>query len=326
MNRDDIFKKIEVERGSRLITYITGDRRPFATKIGDDVIPVINRHLENIGIQKRISLFLYTRGGDMLAPLRIVKLIKSHSNEFEVIIPLFAQSAGTMIAIGANSIIMGKLGELSPVDPKTGHPFNPRNPDNQKQVLEISVEDLNSYFILAKEMAGVKDEQKLEIFKMLVDKIHPLSLGNIYRAFRMSKILTEKLLCLHMDMDKDKDKIKKITSELTGDICIHGYPITRDEALDLGLNIIKPDSKFEKLIYDLYNSYSDLMKLGMPFNPNELLSSNKESDNINYSGAFIESVGLSDQFIFKGKVIRGIRDNKPIIDININSQKWEKVI
>ena len=325
MDREEIFKKIENERGSRLITYITGDRKPFTTQIGDDVVPIINRHLENIGIQKKISLFLFTRGGDMLAPLRIVKLIKSHTSKFEVIIPLFAQSAGTMIAIGANTIIMGKLGELSPVDPKTGHPFNPRNPDNPKQVLEVSVEDLNSYFMLAKEMAGVKEEQKLDVFKMLVDKIHPLSLGNIYRAFRMSKILTERLLCLHMDRDKDKDKIKKITNALTGDICIHGYPITRDEALDLGLNIEKSGIELEKLIYELYNSYAEIMKLGIPFNPTELLSPGKESEDISYSGAYIESIGLSDQFIFKGKVIKSIRDNKSTIDININSQKWEKV-
>ena len=155
MDREEIFKKIENERGSRLVTFITGDRNPFATRIGDDVVPIINKHLENMGKQEKISLFLYTRGGDMLAPLRIVKLIKSHTSKFEVIIPLFAQSAGTMIAIGANAIIMGKLGELSPVDPKTEHPFNPRNPDNPKQVLEVSVEDLNSYFMLAKDQIQV---------------------------------------------------------------------------------------------------------------------------------------------------------------------------
>lgn len=323
--KDEIIKKLEETRGSRIITYITGDRKPFATKIGDDVIPIINRHLENIDKQGKIGLFLFTRGGAMLTPIRIVKLIRSYSKEFEVMIPFFAQSAGTLLALGADNIVMGKLGELSPVDPTTGHPFNPRNPDNQKRILEVSVEDLSSYFMLAREKAGVKEEQMFEVFKQLADKIHPLSLGNIYRASRMTKILTERLLEIHMDKNKDEERIKKIISELTGDICIHGYPITRDEAKSLGLNIEKTDSNLDKLMWELYASYANDMKLGIPFHPMELLPSGKESEDISYSGAYIESVGLSDHFIFRGKVNRIIRDNKPAIDIRIDSQKWEKV-
>jgi len=325
MINDTIIKKIEENRGSRIITYINGNRDPFATQIGDDVIPIINEHLENIGKTEKIGLFLFTRGGNMMTPIRIVKLIRNHANTFEVMIPFLAQSAGTLLALGADRIIMGKLGELSPVDPKTGHPFNPRNPDNQKQILEVSVEDLNSYFMLAKEKAGVKDEQMFEVFKLLVDKIHPLSLGNIYRAFRMAKILTERLLEIHMDKKKDEEKIKKIINALTGDICIHGYPITRDEAENLGLSIEKADSILDKLMWELYDSYGKDMKLEIPFNPMELLPAGKESEDINYSGAYIESVGLSNQFIFRGKAQRIIRDNKPAIDISIVSQKWEKV-
>jgi len=326
MIRDELIKKIEEDRSSRLITYINGNRNPFATQIGDDVVPIINEHIESIGKTEKISLFLYTRGGNMMTPIRIVKLIRSHTKTFEIMIPFLAQSAGTLLALGADNIVMGKLGELSPVDPKTGHPFNPRNPDNPKQVLEVSVEDLNSYFMLAKEMAGVKDEQMFEVFKQLVDKMHPLSLGNIYRAFRMAKILTERLLEIHMDKKKDEEKIKKIVNDLTGDICIHGYPITRDEAEKLGLNIEKADITLDKLMWELYDTYGKDMKLEIPFNPLELLPPGKESEDISYSGAYIESIGLSNQFIFRGKVQRVIRDNKPAIDVSIVSQKWEKVI
>ncbi|MCL5986118.1 MAG: hypothetical protein M1371_06065 [Actinobacteria bacterium] len=324
--KNDLIKQLEGTRTSRVITYITGDRQPFATKIGADVTPIFNRHLEKMGKQEKISVFLFTSGGDMMTPIRLVKLIRSHSNKFEVIVPFRAHSAGTLLSIGADNIVMGKLGELSPVDPTTGHPFNPRNPDNQKQVLEVSVEDLNSYFMLAKEKAGVKDEQMIEVFKQLADKMHPLSLGNVYRAFRMTKILTERLLEMHMDKNKDSEKIKRIISELTGDICVHGYPITRDEADKLGLKIDKADSYLDKIMWELYTSYADDMKLDIPFHPLELLGSDKESADIKYSGAYIESVGLSDQFIFSGKAKRIIRDNKPAVDINIDSQRWVTVI
>ncbi len=326
MTKTELIKNLENLRSSRIITYITGDRKPFATKIGADVISIFNRHLEKIGKQERISLFLFTSGGDIMSPIRIVKLIKSHSNKFEVIIPFKAHSAGTLLSLGADNIVMGKLGELSPVDPTTGHPFNPRNPDNQKQILQVSVEDLISYFMFAKEKAGIKEEQMIDVFKQLTDKMHPLALGNIYRAFRMTKILTERLLEIHMDKNKDSVKIKRIISELTGGICVHGYPITRDEADKLGLKIDKAADGLDKIIWELYTSYADNMKLGIPFHPLELLGSEKELANIKYSGAYIESVGLSDQFIFRGRAKRTIRDNKPAVDININSQKWETVI
>ena len=230
MSKIDLIKKLETERTSRVITYATSDRAPFATKIANDIIPLLGNQLDAIGKVKKISLFLYTSGGDMLAPIRIVKLIRNHCDEFEILVPYKAHSAGTLICMGADTIVMGKLGELTPVDPTTDHPFNPQNPSNPQQRLPVSVEDLNSYLLFAKEKAGVKEDQMIDSYKLLVEKLHPLSIGNAYRAYRMAKMVSERLLWLHMD--KNDEKIKKIVKEMTGDITIHAYPIDRDEATE----------------------------------------------------------------------------------------------
>jgi len=324
MPTKDLIQKIEQERNSKVVAYITGDREPFKTKIADDVIPIFAKHLERIGEQNLISIFLYTRGGDMLAPLRLIKLLKSYANQIEVIVPYRAHSAGTLIAIGADKIVMSRLGELSPVDPSTGHPFNPENPIDPKQKMQISVEDLYSYFLLAKEKAGVQDEQMVEVYKDLVNKIHPLSLGNVYRAARMAKQITKKLLLMHLDLEKDKEKIEKIIKEITGDICIHGYPITRDEAKDMGLNIENADNNLGQNIWQLYSAYAEQMELNKKFDPIALLGT-QEFAELSYSGAFIESLSLTDAFIFKGKLRRVVKDNKPAIDINIESSSWEEI-
>ena len=166
--------------------------------MAEDVIPIFNRHLENIGEQKKISLFIYTRGGDMVTPLRLVKLIRSYCNEFEVLIPYRCHSAGTLIALGAHKVVMGKLGELSPVDPVTMHPYNPQNPLNPQQRLEISVEDLNSYFLLAREMAKVKEEGwNSEFVNALFRVVHSIKSSADYMGFESIKNLAkeeEKLL------------------------------------------------------------------------------------------------------------------------------------
>lgn len=321
MSKKDLIQQLEVEQGSRLITYITGDRQPFATKIAGDVVPLLSKHLEKIGKAKKISLLLYASGGDMLAPIRIVKLIRNHCDTFEVLVPYKAHSAGTLIALGADRIVMGKLGELTPVDPTTGHPFNPQNPADPQRRLEVSVEDLNSYFLFAKEKAGVKPEQMADVYKILVEKLHPLSIGNAYRAYRMAKLLTERLLSLHMDKTKDSQKIKKIIDEITGDITIHAYPIDRDEAKELGLKIDTPKASVEQLLWQLYEEYATPMKLGQPFHANELLAG-KDMADIRHAGAYIESADYSHQFTFIGKVQKTIRNNQPAVDMNIDSQIW----
>ena len=324
MTKKDIIQQLEKEQNSRLITYITGDRQPFATRIAGDVVPLLSRHLEKIGKVKKISLFLYTSGGDMLAPIRIVKLTRNHCDTFEVLVPYKAHSAGTLVALGADRIVMGKLGELTPVDPTTGHPFNPQNPANPQQPLEVSVEDLNSYFLFAKEKAGVQADQMADVYKMLVEKLHPLSIGNAYRAYRMAKLLTERLLSLHMDKTRKSQEIKKIINEITGDITIHAYPIDRDEAKELGLKIDTPKASVEQLIWQLYEEYAKPMKLGQPFHPAELLAG-KEMAEIRHAGAYIESAECSHQFIFIGKVQKTIRNNQPVVDMNIDSQSWIEV-
>jgi ATP-dependent protease ClpP protease subunit len=325
MDKQTLISIIEGSRKSRLITYITGDRQPFTTRIAEDTIPILNRHLENLAPTERLSLFLYTRGGDLVTPLKLVKLIKSYCKEFEVLIPYRAHSAGTLIALGADKIVMGRLAELSPVDPTTMHPFNPPDPSFPQRKLEISAEDLNSYFLLAKEMAKIKEEQTNEPLKYLAERIHPLSLGNAYRVYRMGKMVAEKLLELHMNRETEEKKIKRIIKEITGEIlCIHGYPINRDEAGRMGLKVEIPDKNLEKDFWDLYEIYAKEMKLDVPFHPSEFLG-DKEIAEVKYTGAYIESDDLSDQFIFKGKVQKTIRDNKPAIDMHINSQKWEQI-
>jgi hypothetical protein len=243
---------------------------------------------------------------------------------FEVLVPYKAHSAGTLIALGADRIVMGKLGELTPVDPTTWHPFNPQNPANPQQRLEVSVEDLNSYFLFAKEKAGVKAGQMVDVYKMLIEKLHSLSIGNAYRAYRMAKLLAERLLSLHMDKAKENQKVKKIINEITGDITIHSYPIDRDEAKELGLKIDTPKTSVEQLIWQLYEEYAAPMKIGQPFQPVELLGG-KEIAEIKNIGAYIESAELSHQFTFSGNVQKAIRNNQPVVDMNINSQSWIEI-
>ncbi|MEX1013732.1 MAG: hypothetical protein WDZ80_01060 [Candidatus Paceibacterota bacterium] len=315
----ELIKSIEEKRDSRVISYITGGKPPFSTRVADDVVPILGDLLNKMGKVNKISLFLYTNGGSMLTPIRIVKIIRNYCDNFEVLVPYKAQSAGTLICIGADKIAMGRLGELTPVDPTTGHPFNPKNPQDPNKNLEISVEDLNSYLLFTRDEVGVKDEQMIDAYKLLVEKLHPLSIGNAYRAYRMSRSITERLLLLHMDKERDEEKLKKIVKEITSDITIHSYPIDRDEAFDIGLKVEKVDNETENYMRSLYSFYDKEINLSQPFSPTFV---DGKDMTIEKTGAFLESTDFSSKFVSSGKASKVVKEGKPFVDINISSQSW----
>lgn len=338
LSRLELIKQIEKERSSAVICYVTGDRDKFSTKIGDDVIPILFRHLKLIGKRDNIDLLLYTRGGDMVVPIRIVKLIRNYCKKFGVLVPYRVHSAGTLIALGADEIVMTKLGELTPVDPATEHPFNPRNPVDQK-VIPISVEDITSYLLLAKDKGKVKEDKMAEIYDNLTTHsysdpkhLHPLALGNVYRAQRMIRILSERLLGLHIDTEKESNKkiIEKIINEITSDICVHNYPIYRDEAKILGLKVVIPGEKLEEILWSLYEKYAEDMELRKQFNLLEILGQ-ENTKNIKYGAAYIESVKAQDTFHYDIRINKIIAPQAPgqpplpAVNVNVAGVAWEKV-
>lgn len=121
----------------------------------------------------------------MIPAYRIAKLIREYCEEFNILIPFRAHSAGTLLALGANNLVMNKLGELNPVDPSTVNMFNPvlRPPphgdlSDPRNRIPISVEEVTSHFDLSKEKVGlVSENDRLEVFRVLAKKREPLALA-----------------------------------------------------------------------------------------------------------------------------------------------------
>ena len=110
MKTQDILKKIEKSRGSKAITYLTSDRQgPVNARVAMDIIPIISKQLRKIGKQDKIDLFLYSAGGDTMVPWRLVSMIREYCNKFSVLVPYKAHSAATMIALGADEIVMSDM-------------------------------------------------------------------------------------------------------------------------------------------------------------------------------------------------------------------------
>ena len=65
--RKPLYEQIEQERGTKIISYVTGDRPNAETQIGADCIDIFVDVLDAIGPTQRISLLLHTNGGNTAA-------------------------------------------------------------------------------------------------------------------------------------------------------------------------------------------------------------------------------------------------------------------
>jgi len=122
-------------------------------------------------------LFLYSRGGDVSVPWRIVSVIREFCDEFNVLISYRCHSAATMICLGADVIVMGKKAELSPIDPTLS-----RVTGGSAAPAAISVEDVSSYVSFMRDIAGITDQSAIaQVIGQLANHIGPLALGSVNR-------------------------------------------------------------------------------------------------------------------------------------------------
>ncbi|MFZ5649090.1 MAG: SDH family Clp fold serine proteinase [Bacillota bacterium] len=322
-HRLEMIREIEMRRNSSVICYITGDRDNLHTRIAPDVIPIFYRHLEIVPDRRRVDLFLYTRGGDILTPWRVVQLIREYTGEYCVLVPFRSYSAGTLFCLGADEIVMAKMGELGPIDPSVVNAYNPEDPCNPSARMPVNIEDVYSYFTLAGEAAKLDAGSMSLIFAELARRIHPLALGNVHRNYLLIRSLAKKLLGFRRCSLCAED-VQRIVDNLTEKLYAHNYTISRREALeDVGLPVSYPDIDLERLIWSLYEDFARELQLAEPFDPREITTGPRREFEI--PAGVVESQFGRDYFIYSG-VVEGKRYNGDTqINVDIIRQGWKTI-
>lgn len=275
--RVELIRAIEEKRGSRVLCYVTSDRPGLASQISGDVVSIVHEHLRLFlkGEAKSLDLFLYSRGGDSNVPWTLVSMFREYlrMGSFNVLVPYRAHSAATVIALGADEIVMTKKGELGPIDVTiAAGPYNPVN-DVLKSPLPISVEDVNGYFDLLETVGCEQSEQKMGAFERLTDRVHPLALGMVRRILRQTELVTQRLLNNRKSPFAEEVN-KKIARKLATEIFSHSHSISRTEAMDeLELSQIKlaEDLGIDDLMWSLYEEYREVFSFEDPFVPEQSL-------------------------------------------------------
>ncbi len=125
-SRQRLLARIERERGSRVILLV--HRQETMSLLGFPVMRYIDiedaeavmRACELTDPEVPLDIVLHTPGGLVLASLQIARALRHHKGKVTVFVPHYAMSGGTLIALGADEIVMSPHAVLGPVDPQLG--------------------------------------------------------------------------------------------------------------------------------------------------------------------------------------------------------------
>jgi len=171
-----------------------------------------------------LDIVLHTPGGLVLAALQIARAIRGHKGKVTVLVPHYAMSGGTLIALAADEIIMSPYAVLGPVDPQLGqYP-------GASLVKVVEQKPINK----------VDDET--------------LILADVSRkAIVQVKNASRELLMRHMA----QDQAESLADKLATGTWTHDYPISAEEATRLGLSV---NTDIPKEVLELMTLYPQPMR------------------------------------------------------------------
>ena len=223
--RNEMLEEIQNARGSRVITLIHRQETtsllgvPVSTHIDIDDAEAILRAIRLTPEEKPIDLIVHTPGGLVLAASQIAQALQGHKGKVTVLVPHYAMSGGTLIALAADEIVMDPNAVLGPVDPQIGG------------MPAASI-------IRAVETKGPEkvEDQTLILADISVKAINQL-------ASQVASLLGKRM---------PKDKAEKLAALISTGQFTHDFPITIEMAKSVGLPI-KTD--MPESIYKLMDFY-----------------------------------------------------------------------
>jgi ClpP class serine protease len=116
--------QLERERSSRVILLV--HRQETMKLLGFPVMRYIDvndseevlRAIQMTADDVPLDIVLHTPGGLVLAALQIARAIRGHKAKVTVLVPHYAMSGGTLIALAADEIVMSRHAVLGPIDPQ----------------------------------------------------------------------------------------------------------------------------------------------------------------------------------------------------------------
>ena len=243
--RQTQIRRIQELSGNRLICYVAGLQAPITR---DDTLGIVEL-LHNVPRNSDLDFQLHTGGGDIDAAEKLISMVRTPvgTGRLRVIVPDFAKSAGTLMAIAADKIVMSDSSELGPIDPQI------TLADGRGNSISHSVMSyLDAYKLHSEALSKNPNDVVAQI---MLNKLEPAT-ENLFEAARnRARELAETHLNQWMFHNK-KATYTKIASDLldTKRWLTHGQMIGYQAAqsLDLEVEYLQSDSEEWRAYWRLY--------------------------------------------------------------------------
>jgi hypothetical protein len=242
--RRDLIEQIQQHTGRRLISYVSEEALTT-----DDVVPLMDL-LHRIPTGSSIDFLLHTLGGDVDAADKIVRILQRRvgsDGELRVVVPDYAKSAGTLIAIGAHWIVMSDSSELGPIDPQIhirGSWCPAHTYVDGYKVLVDKIDDPASY----------AEGRRTDAEQVLLAKCDPPMLDQCRQALKRSRQLAESILRRGMLRDGNWTKVAGDLTDNRRWLSQHGAVIDSEDAQTMGLRVeyLDPANELWQAYWRLY--------------------------------------------------------------------------
>lgn len=218
----------------------------------------------------KLDVVLHTPGGDADATFLITKLLHAHSDHVAIIVPYYAKSAGTILCLGADELVVSELSELGPLDvqireqqeghgPKFTSALNGFKALEQVQIHTIQTLDLATKMILQRTGMRFSDALHLaaefagQTSGTLYAQLDPKRIGEYARALGIGERYG--ILILTRFMNWPLEKAKQTVLRLIQDYPSHDFVIDYSELLDLGLPAVLADPAVANVLEDACKAF-----------------------------------------------------------------------
>jgi hypothetical protein len=264
------YQKIEGHRSRPLLVYVTSKRDGVEAAMATDALPYLIDQLSLIPADAtQLDFLIVSLGGDPMVAWRIMSLIRERVDNVSVLIPQSAYSAATLLALGANEIVMHPNSHLGPVDMQITT-FS----EGRRRL--FSTEDISAFLDFVRDNLSITDQRHLRrLFEITCKEVGTLGVGFTARSSKLAVSLGERLVGMHLTDDASGTKRKSLVEKLSRQFHSHAYPVSRKEALDIELPVNRErDPALEALMWELWLDLEDELQERRPFSPIiELLNS-----------------------------------------------------
>lgn len=194
---------------------------------------------------KGLDLLLHTPGGNVAATESLVHYLRAmFGTDTRVIVPQLAMSPGTMIALSAKAVVMGKHSSLGPIDP---------------QIMGMPAHALVAEFTNAAEEIR-KDPSAIPVWQPILAKYPPTLIGESQKAIVWAEQMVREWLATGMFAGEDdaEEKAAAVVSELASHelTLSHDRHIPAEKAKEIGISVetLESDDDLQEAVLSVHHA------------------------------------------------------------------------